>query len=83
MGICDRKIIKFRPANHSNTNRVITILFHSDKTVFQNVFVLLLRRVAKDVTSSLLLCIKAVIIMPHIFDVIANENAHYKSNELE
>ena len=38
-------------ANHSNTNRVITILIHSDKTLFQNVFVTLLRRVAKDVTS--------------------------------
>ena len=43
------------PANHSNTNRVITILNHSDKTRFQNVFVTLLRRVAKEVTSSLLL----------------------------
>ena len=32
----------------------ITILIHSDKTLFQNVFVTLLRRVAKDVTSSLL-----------------------------
>ena len=42
------------PANHSNTNRVITILIHSDKTCFQNVFVTLLRRVAKDVKSSLL-----------------------------
>ena len=42
------------PANSSNTNRVITILIHSDKTFFQNVFVTLLRRVAKDVTSSLL-----------------------------
>ena len=42
------------PANHSNTNRVITILIHSDKTHFQNVFVMLLRRVAKDVMLSLL-----------------------------
>ena len=42
------------PANHSNTNRVITILIGSDETLFQNVFVTLLRRVAKDVTSSLL-----------------------------
>ena len=42
------------PANHSNTNRVITILIHSDKTHFQNVFVMLLCRVAMDVTSSLL-----------------------------
>ena len=29
-------------------------VIHSDKTLFQNVFVTLLRRVAKDVTSSLL-----------------------------
>ena len=40
------------PANDSNTNRVITILIHSYKTLFQIVFVTLLRRVAKDVTSS-------------------------------
>ena len=42
------------PANHSNINRVITIIIHSDKKRFQNVFVTLLRRVANDVTSSLL-----------------------------
>ena len=42
------------PANHSNTNRVIAILIHSHKTHFQIVFVTLLCRVAKDVTSSLL-----------------------------
>ena len=54
MGICDRKMIQSMPANRSNTNRVITILIHSDKTLCQNVFVTLLRRVAKDVTSSLL-----------------------------
>ena len=53
-GICDCNMIQFMPANHSNTNRVITILIQSDKTHFQNVFVMLLRRVAKDVTSSLL-----------------------------
>ena len=47
-----RKMIQFMPINHSNTNRVITILIHSDKTRFQNVT--LLRRVAKDVTSLLL-----------------------------
>ena len=69
------------PANHSNTNRVIAILIHSDKTLFQNVFATLLRRVAKDVT-----CfhgINAMILMPQIFDVTANENARYKRNELE
>ena len=37
-GICDRKMIQFMPANHSITNRVIAILIHSDKTLFQNVF---------------------------------------------
>ena len=45
------KMIQFMPANHSNTNRVITILIHSDKMHFQNVFVMLLRRVAKNMTS--------------------------------
>ena len=53
-GICDRKMVQFMPANHSNTNRVITILIHSAKTRFENVVVMLLRRVANDVTSSLL-----------------------------
>ena len=53
-GICVYKMIQFMPANHSNTNRFITILIHSDKTYFQKVFVMLLRCVAKDVTSSLL-----------------------------
>ena len=48
------KMTQFMPANHSNTNRVITILIHSDKTYFYNVFVMLLRRVAEDETSSLL-----------------------------
>ena len=52
-GICDHKMIQFMPANYSMTNRVITILIHSDKMLFQNVFVTLLRRVVKDVTSSL------------------------------
>ena len=47
MGICDRKMIQ-------PINRVITVLIHSDKTLFQNVSVTLLRRVFKDVTSSLL-----------------------------
>ena len=47
-------MIQFMPAIHSNTNSVITILIHSDKTLFQNVFVTLLRHIAKDVTSSLL-----------------------------
>ena len=42
------------PANHLNTNRVIPILIHSDEAHFQTVFVMLLRRVAKDETSSLL-----------------------------
>ena len=55
MDICNRKMIQFMPANHSITNRVITFLIHSDKTLFQNVLVTLLHCLAKDVTLSLLL----------------------------
>ena len=42
------------PANQSNTNPVITFLIHTDKTHFQNVVVMLLLRVAKDMTLLLL-----------------------------
>ena len=52
-------MIQFVHANHSNTNRVITIRIHSDKTLFQNVFVTLLRSVAKDLTSLLLSLLKS------------------------
>ena len=83
MGICDCKMIPFMPANHSSTNRIITILIHSDKTHFQNVFVMLLRRVAMDMTSSLLSWHKRYDFMTQIFDVITNENARYKRDELE
>ena len=76
-------MIQFMPANHLITNRVITILIHSHKTLFQNVFVTLLRRVAKDVTSSLLSWHKRYDFMPQIFNVTANESACYKRNELE
>ena len=51
---CNGKIVQFMPANHSNTNYVITIRIHSAKTRFQNIFVTLLRRVSKDGTSSTL-----------------------------
>ena len=40
-------MIKFMPVNYSNKNRIITILIHSAKTHFQNIFVTWLRRVAK------------------------------------
>ena len=55
-GFCDSNMIQFMSANNSNTNRVITILVPSDKTLFQNVFVTLLRCLAniKDVMSTLL-----------------------------
>ena len=70
------------PANHSNTNRVITILIHSDKTRFQSFlvccFVLLLRMWRRCFHG-----INAMILMPQIFDIPANENAHYKRYELE
>ena len=68
-------MIQFMPANHSNTNLVITILIHSDKTQFQNIFVMLLRHIAKDMTSSLLSWHKRYDFNPANFDVIANENA--------
>ena len=55
------------PANHLITNRVITILIHSDKTRFQNIFVALLRRVAKDMVSSLLSWHKRYDFMPANF----------------
>ena len=42
------------PANHSNTNRVITILIHSDKTLFSKRFRYVATSDTKDVTSSLL-----------------------------
>ena len=42
------------PANPSITNSVITILIHSAKMCFKNVFVTLLHRVAKYVTLSAL-----------------------------
>ena len=45
--ICRHKMIQFIPENHY-------ILIHSDATRFQNVFITLLRNVAKEVTSSLL-----------------------------
>ena len=47
-------ISSFFSANYSNKNRVITIQIHTDKTRFENVNITLLRRVAKDVTLSLL-----------------------------
>ena len=48
-GICNSKMIQFMPANNSNS--VITILIHSAKTHFQDIFFILLRRVEKDLTS--------------------------------
>ena len=84
MGICDRKMIKFMPANNSNTNRVITILIHSDKMLCQNVFVTLLCRVAKDVTLTLLSWHKRYDFNAANFRRHSNENARCnKRNELE
>ena len=71
------------PANHSNTNCVITILIHSDKRIFKTFllccYVALLRTWRRPCFHG----INTIILMPQIFDVIANENAHYKRNELE
>ena len=77
-------MIQFRPANHSNTNRVITILIHYDKTRFQNVFIMLLRRVAKDVMSFLLSWHKRYDFNAANFRRHSQWNARYKrNNELE
>ena len=65
-------MIQFMPANNSNTNCVITILIHSTKTHFQNVFLTQLRCITEDVKLSLILT-------PQIFDVITNEKMHIKS----
>ena len=85
MGICDHKMIQFMPANYSNTDHVITILIHSDRMLFQNVFITLLRLIQqnKDVTSSLLSWHKRYDFNAANFDVTANENARYKRNELK
>ena len=55
------------PANHSNTNRVITNLIHSDKTHFQNIFIMLLRRVVKDAMRRCFHGINVMILMPQFF----------------
>ena len=71
------------PANHSITNRVITILIHSHKRFFKTFsfgcYVALLRMWRRRCFHG----INAMILMPQIFDVTANENARYKRNELE
>ena len=71
------------PANHSNTNRVITILIHSDKTHFKTFslccYVALLRTLRRRCVHG----INAMILMLQIFDVTANENARCNRNELE
>ena len=46
-------------ANDSNTKNVITILIHSDKTHFQNIFVMLLPKVIK-LLDMLMNCAKLV-----------------------
>ena len=76
-------MIQFMPANYSNTNCVIIILIHSDKPIFKTFslccYVALLRMCRRHCFHG----INAMILLPQIFDVIANENARYKRNELE
>ena len=81
-GIVDREMIQYLPANHSNTNCVINIPIHFNKALFQNFFVMLLRRVAKDVTSSLRSWHKRYDFNTVNFRRHRNENACYKHNEL-
>ena len=49
----------------------------------ENVFVPLLRPVAKDVTSSFFRGINAMIFMPELFDDMAKDNARYKRKKSE
>ena len=71
------------PANHSNTNHVITILIHSDQTRFKTFslrcYVVLLRMWHPHCFHGT----NAMILMPQIYDVIANESARYNRNELK
>ena len=70
-------------ANHSNTNRVITILIQSAKTYFQDIFVMLLGHVIKDMTSSLFSWHKCYDFILQNLVLLVNEIVHYKYNELE
>ena len=73
-------MIQFMPANHSITNGVITILIKRFfKTFSLRCYVALLRMWRRRCFHG----INAMILMPQIFDVTANENARYKCNELE
>ena len=79
-GICDRKMIQFMPAKHSNTNRGITsLIFILIKSIFKTFSlccnVALLRTWRRHCFHG----INAMILM--IFDVITNDNARYKRNE--
>ena len=71
------------PANHSSTNRVITILIHSDKTLFQNFLLRCYVALQRMRRCRCFHGINAMILMLQIFDITANENARYKRNELE
>ena len=82
--ICNRIMIQLMPANHSNTNRFITILIHSDdKTRFQKFsfrsYVALLRTWRPRCFHD----INAMVLIPQIYDIEANEIVRYKRNELE
>ena len=78
MGICNSKMIQFLPPNHSNTNCVITILIHSAKMQFGNVFITLLCCVDKDMTSSTLSwhkrCDFQTAIFSQFLNVLANSS---------
>ena len=71
------------PANHSNPNRVITILIHLIKHIFETVSLCCYIALLRLWRCRCFHGINAMILMSQIIDVIANENVRYKRNELE
>ena len=54
MCVCDSKMKKIMPTDHSNTNNVITNPIHSAKTHFKKIFTTWLRCFAMDAVSLLI-----------------------------
>ena len=77
-------MIQFMPANHLNTNFVITILIHfENKSRFQKFSLCCYVALLRTWHSRYFHGINAMILMPQIFNVPADENVRYKRNELE
>ena len=76
-------MIQFMPANHPNTNSAITILIHSSKMHYPDIYVILIRGIAKNVTSLFISRHKCYDFNAVNCCILANENACYKHNEFE